>query len=148
MDGSALPKRFRSRNLGAALLWFLVAAAGAAYLVLRAHGVTVIAVGAIVVFALQASFVFWQGVTLDAGFLAFPHAFLPIAPIFVFGRAKIACPLLRDLTAAGRFLQFDVVLLSSSEKTTAVLFGSRAKKLTFFEAIKAMHPEIRIYRAI
>jgi len=139
---------FRIRNLRAAALWLLVAVAGVGFIILRSGGLQLIAAGVIIVFALQASFVFWQGVTLGPDGTTFPRALHRVAPVLVFGRSKIKYPRLRDLTAVGPFLEFDVVWFSTDEKVIAVLFGTRAQKLAFFDAIMARQPGIRIYRAV
>jgi len=140
--------KFCVRNFKAALGWGLAGAAGIVIAALQFQGFQGLAGGVRALFALQAMFAFFRGVTLKAEGVAIPSAFLPIAPLVVFGRVKVAYPLILRLTSAGTRLGFEVVLFSTAEGATPVLFGSRAKKLALFDAMKARQPDIRIYRAV
>ncbi len=99
-------------------------------------------------YSLHAAYEFFRGAALDAEGASFPRAPVPFAPLIVFGRAKVVYPLLRDLTSAGVWMGFEVVLFTTPDAARPVLFGSRESKLAFFAALKKLRPEIRIYRSV
>ncbi len=54
---------------------------------------------------------------------------------------------IKDLTAVGRFLGFEIVALTHVDQRLPLLFPNRKTRLAFFEALKLCKPDIRIYRA-
>ena len=134
-------------NLRAAALWAAIAAAGLFVLATRYRGFQGIAGGAVGLFALQACFAFLAGVRLRPDHVTLPRPLFGSFPLLVVARMSIPLNALHDLTSAGRFLGFDVVLLTLSDTAAPALFGSRPARLAFFEAMKRRVPDIRIYRA-
>jgi hypothetical protein len=134
-------------NLRAAALWAAIAAAGFVVLATHERGLQGIAGGAVGLFALQACLAFLAGVRLRTDRITLPRPLFDSLPLLVVARRSIPLNALHDLTSAGRFFGFDVVLLTLSENAAPALFGSRPGRLAFFEAVKRRIPDIRIYRA-
>jgi len=142
----AVSDRANFPNLRAAALWAAIAAAGLFVLATRYRGFQGIAGGAVGLFALQACFAFLAGVRLRPDHVTLPRPLFGSFPLLVVARMSIPLNALHDLTSAGRFLGFDVVLLTLSETAAPALFGSRPARLAFFEAVQRRIPDIRIYR--
>ena len=134
-------------NLRAAALWAAIAAAGFFVLATRYRGLQGIAGGVVGLFALQACLAFLAGVRVRPDRVTLPRPLFKPFPLLVLSRRSIPLNALLDLTSAGRFLGFDVVMLTLSETAAPALFGSRQVRLAFFEAVQRRIPDIRIYRA-
>jgi hypothetical protein len=143
----AVSDRANFPNLRAAALWAAIAAAGFFVLAARDRGLQGIAGGAVGLFALQACLAFLAGVRVRSDCVTLPRSLFNPLPLLVVARRSIPLNALRDLTSAGRFFGFDVVLLTLSDTAAPALFGSRPARLAFFEAMKRRVPDIRIYRA-
>jgi hypothetical protein len=134
-------------NLGAAARWAALAVVGFFVVYKRYRGIEGLVGGAVGLFAFQASLCYVIGVRVKANRVTLPRPLLKRVPLLVFGRTSFALSALRDVTAAGQFLGFDVVLFSTSDGAVETVFASRQQRLAFFEAIKHRLPDIRIYRA-
>jgi hypothetical protein len=143
----AVSHRANFPNLRAAALWAAIAAAGFFVLATRYRGLQGIAGGAVGLFALQACLAFLAGVRVGPDRVTLPRPLFNPLPLLVFARSSIPLNSLRDLTSAGRFLGFEVVLLTLAETAAPALFVSRPARLAFFAAVKRRIPDIRIYRA-
>jgi hypothetical protein len=140
------PPDFRARNLVAAAQWMAVGVLGLSAFFFRPDGLGLLG-GAIGVYALHAAFEFWVGVSVDNEGVMLPRPLFGPVPLLVLGRVRVLSPLIRDLVVAGRFMGLDVVLLETTDASIPTLFASRAKRLTFFDAVKESNPDVKIYRA-
>ena len=149
-DQAAAPalSEFRAANFGGAARWIVLGALGFAAFYFRPHSFIGLAGGAVGLFAIQAALSFYAGVRVDDEGVTLPRPLFAPIPLLVLGRIKTIHPLMNDITAAGRFMGLDVVVVTTSDGAFPVLFGCRAKRLAFFEAVKSRKPDIKIYRAI
>lgn len=146
-EGAPTPRRFRTVNLKLAGLWAVAAAIG--FAVFSAIRFPINYAGLIVgLYGLVAVVSSLRGVTVDERIIAAPRALTPALPFLVLGRSKVELADLRDITSLGAVLGLEAVGIASQEGQTPVLFSSRAKRIAFFDAVKAFKPDVRIYRAV
>ena len=137
-DQILLSQSSRSRDLGHSRgVWIFVLAT-------RNFGLQGLLSGAVGLFALQAFWSFVLGVRVLEDRVTLPRQLFNPLPLLVFARKSVSLKLLSDLTSAGRFLGFDVVMLTLPEAAIPVLFSTRSARLAFFEAIKRRVPDMRI----
>jgi hypothetical protein len=139
---------FRATNFAAAARWAALGAFGFAALYFRYRALTGLIGGVVSLFAVQAVLSFLAGVRVDANAISLPRPLFKPIPLLVFGRTRIVLPLLVDITATRQFLGLEVVLLRTAEGEFPALFGSRAKRLAFFDAITSRKPDVKIYRQL
>jgi hypothetical protein len=144
----ATPKAaFRARNLKLALFWAVLALLGLLYFAKAYKSALGLANAAIGLVALAAAIEAARGVRVDAMTITLPRTPVKPFPAFNLGRSTIGLSEIRDITSLGRFAGFEMVSIAAVDGQMPLLFANRAKRIAFFDFLKATKPEIRIYRA-
>lgn len=141
-------KDFRARNYRAALTWLLAFAVAVVVATLRIRSALGWMAALVAVVSAQAIYTFLRGVRLGADGVSFPRPLARFFPLAVFGQVTVMYSMLRDLTSIQKLWGFEVVVFTTADGAFPVLFASRKAKLAAFDAIKAHHPRIRIYRSV
>jgi len=141
------PGATRFWNFKTACLWTGVALFGGLVFMWGRSWSLVGPLGAgLAVYALYAAVVSLRGVALDDRRLTLPRSVWPW-PALVLGRREISVVGVGQVTALGKFMGAELVLLSTPDGEETALFSSRAQRLAFFEAVRRLNPAIEFYRA-
>lgn len=138
---------FRARNLKLAVFWGVLALVGLLYFAKAYKSVLGMANAAIGFVALAAAVEAARGVGVDSMNMSLPRTPVKPFPALNLGRSIIGLSEIRDITSLGRFAGFEMVSIAAVDGQIPLLFPNRAKRIAFFDFIKATKPEIRIYRA-
>ena len=151
MQGSDQPtpppiKASRFWNLRIAGYWLGLALIGVAVFLLRAGWQRYLGAG-VAAYGLYAATVSLLGVVVARDGVALPHCVHKRMPVLVRGRMWAPLSELKEITAFGKFMEAELVMLSIADGESPALFASREQRLAFFAAVKSLNPEIKIYRA-
>ncbi|MCW2283826.1 hypothetical protein M2323_004588 [Rhodoblastus acidophilus] len=125
---------------------FMIVFLCAAYFVSR-QGVMGYLALLVALYCLWAALMVVLGVVLAKGCIFLPRSASTSLPFLVFGRRRRAIAELEEITYLGKLLGTEWVVFRFSDERYPAPFGSRDKRLAFFESIRAQKPSIRIYRA-
>jgi len=140
-------KRVSVRNRYVLLGSLLLGGLGLAYFVLRSKappGWLALALG---LFCVWLFLLELRGVVAAADTVSFPRRPLRWLPIFSLWRRRVPLRDLEEITVLRPWCGLQLVLLDGRFGTEHLLFHSRKARMKFFEAVKAMLPDIRIYRS-
>ena len=127
--------------------FFGVASLAAVVVVVLSPGLIGLTTFFLVLYGLQAAVALLKGVVIEGGQIHFPRAISRRFPYFVLGRMHRPVVELEEITYIGKASGAEWVILRFGDDRDPAPFASRERRRAFFDAVRAIKPSVKIYRA-